>query len=102
MLFADDWVFFSPGYPLEEVFDPTGAGDAFAGGFLGYVDWVDSRDREDLRRAMVYGSTMGSYAVEAFSVERFRDLSPSDVAERVRTFRDMMSFELNVREGDDA
>ena len=96
MLFGSDWVFFVPGYPLEEVFDPTGAGDAFAGGFLGYLDFVGSHDQEDLRRAMVYGSTMGSYAVEAFSVDRFKTLSSDDVADRVRIFRDMTAFELQL------
>ena len=96
MLFGDDHVFFAPGYPLEEIFDPTGAGDAFAGGFLGYLDFVDSLDPEDLRRAMVYGSTMGSYAVEAFSVDRFRTLTTDEVADRIRTFREMTSFELDL------
>lgn len=93
ILFGDGWVFFTPGYPLEEVYDPTGAGDAFAGGFLGYLAWVDSVQREHLRRAMVFGSAMGSYAVERFSVERFLDLEAQDVADRVREFREMTAFE---------
>lgn len=93
ILYGDDWIFFTPGYPLEEVFDPTGAGDAFAGGFIGYLAWVDSLERDDLRRAMVYGAAMGSYAVEAFSVERFVRLDPDDVANRVREFREMTAFE---------
>jgi sugar/nucleoside kinase (ribokinase family) len=97
VLFGDGLAFFTPGYPLEDIFDPTGAGDAFAGGFLGYLDLVGQTTPEDLRRAMVYGSTMGSYAVEAFSIDRFRSLTPDDVANRVRTFRDMTSFELDVR-----
>lgn len=96
MLFGDDWLFFAPGYPLEEVFDPTGAGDAFAGGFLGYLAWVDSMHRDDLRRAVVYGSAMGSYAVEAFSVDRFVHLESDDVADRVREFREMTAFEHAV------
>ena len=96
MLFADGWVFFVPGFPLEVVYDPTGAGDAFAGGFLGYLDLTGGQDPDDLRRAMVHGSTMGSFAVESFSIDRFLDLSHDEVAGRVRTFRDMTSFELDL------
>jgi sugar/nucleoside kinase (ribokinase family) len=94
ILFGPTGVFFTPGYPLEEVFDPTGAGDAFAGGFLGYLAHTGSMDPDDLRRAMVYGSVMGSYAVEAFSVDRFRTLDIQEVMDRVRDFRAMTTFEL--------
>jgi len=93
ILFARDWVFFAPGYPLEEVFDPTGAGDAFAGGFLGYLSGSRTVEREELRRAVMYGSATGSFAVQAFSVDRFRDLTPLEVAHRVEEFRDMTAFE---------
>lgn len=93
LLYGADWIFFAPGYPLEEIFDPTGAGDAFAGGFLGYLAWVDSLDRDDLRRAMIYGSAMGSYAVEEFSVNRFAELDEVEVADRVREFREMTEFQ---------
>lgn len=93
ILYGPDWIFFTPGYPLEEVFDPTGAGDAFAGGFLGALAGEKDRGREALRRAMVYGSAAGSYAVERFSVDRFRDLTPLEVAQRVEEFRDMTTFE---------
>ncbi|MGI9625425.1 MAG: PfkB family carbohydrate kinase [Longimicrobiales bacterium] len=96
VLFTREWAFFIPGFPLEEVCDPTGAGDAFAGGFMGYLDFVGSRSPEDLRRAMVYGSAMGSYAVEAFSVERFRTIQADEVADRVRIFREMTAFELEL------
>jgi sugar/nucleoside kinase (ribokinase family) len=92
ILFADGWTFFVPGYPLEEVFDPTGAGDAFAGGFMGYLAQAGSLEPEDLRRAMVYGSAMGSYAVEDFSIDRFRALSSAEVAQRVEEFREMTAF----------
>ncbi|MBI4519293.1 MAG: sugar kinase, partial [Gemmatimonadetes bacterium] len=101
-LFARDWVFFAPGYPLEEVFDPTGAGDAFAGGFLGYLSWVGSEEPEELRRAMIYGSVLGSYAVEAFSIDRFRNLDANEVAERAREFRDMTAFEIALQRAPDA
>lgn len=93
ILYAPDWIFFAPGYPLEEIFDPTGAGDAFAGGFLGYLSGSGTIDGEELRRAMIYGSAAGSYAVERFSVDRFRDLGPLEVARRVEEFREMTSFE---------
>ena len=96
ILFADGWTFFAPGYPLEVVFDPTGAGDAFAGGFMGYLAQADSLAPEDLRRAMIYGSTMGSYAVEDFSIDRFRALGSAEVAGRVDEFREMTAFESRV------
>jgi sugar/nucleoside kinase (ribokinase family) len=96
ILFADNWVFFAPGYPLEVVFDPTGAGDAFAGGFMGYLSRRDSLAPDDLRRAMIYGSVMGSYAVEDFSIDRFRTLDRADVADRVDEFREMTAFETRV------
>lgn len=98
ILFADGWVFFVPGYPLDVVFDPTGAGDAFAGGFMGYVARSDSLEAPELRRAMVFGSVMGSYAVEDFSVERFKRLDAVDITERVEEFREMTAFETRVEE----
>jgi len=97
ILFADGWVFFVPGYPLETVFDPTGAGDAFAGGFMGYVAQAGSLAVEELRRAMVYGSVMGSYAVEDFSVDRFKRLEALEIDARVREFREMTAFEATAR-----
>jgi sugar/nucleoside kinase (ribokinase family) len=100
ILFADGWVFFVPGYPLEIVFDPTGAGDSFAGGFMGYLARHGSLEPEDLRRAMVYGSAMGSYAVEDFSVDRFRRLDNGEVAGRVKEFREMTAFETHVEARD--
>lgn len=96
ILFTPGGTFFAPGYPLEEVFDPTGAGDAFAGGLMGYLAQVDRVDDAELRRAVVYGSAMGSFAVEQFSVERFRPLSTSEIEERVRQFLEMTAFELPV------
>ena len=96
ILFADDWVFFAPGYPLEEVFDPTGAGDAFAGGFLGHLARAGDVSPMELRRAMVYGSAMGSFACEAFSVDRLRDLPLKAVDERVAEFRQITAFETRV------
>lgn len=96
ILFAKDWVFFTPGYPLEEVFDPTGAGDAFAGGFVGHLVAAGTLEQADFRRAMIYGSVMGSFAVEAFSVDRFKTLTRDEIAHRLREFREMTSFEHGV------
>jgi len=96
ILFADGWLFFVPGFPLEVVFDPTGAGDAFAGGFMGYLARTGSLDQQDLRRAMVYGSVMGSYAVEEFSVRRLIDLTHAEIGERVAQFREITAFEAHV------
>jgi sugar/nucleoside kinase (ribokinase family) len=96
VLYDADNIFFVPGFPLEAVFDPTGAGDSFAGGFLGYLASVDSSEPEELRRAMVYGSATGSFAVEAFSIDRFRSLTPLEIANRVEDFRQMTFFEHDV------
>ena len=99
MLFTPGSVFFAPGYPLEEVFDPTGAGDAFAGGFMGHLARSGGLEEGDLRRAVIYGSVLGSFAVERFSIDRFRDLALEEVEERVRAFREMTMFELPVDAG---
>jgi len=93
ILFMPEGVFFAPGYPLEEVFDPTGAGDAFAGGFMGYLAGAGSADPDELKRAMIYGSAMGSFAVERFSIDRLRHLRRDEIFERVRAFREMTAFE---------
>jgi sugar/nucleoside kinase (ribokinase family) len=96
ILFTPHSTFFAPGYPLEDVFDPTGAGDAFAGGFMAHLAKAGSLEDGDLRRAVVYGSVMGSFAVEKFSIERFRDLTVDEIEERLRHFREMTVFELPV------
>jgi len=96
ILFGPDWMFFVPGFPLEVIFDPTGAGDSFAGGFVGYIASVDSLEPDDLRRAMVYGSVMGSYAVESFSVDRFRSLSDREILHRIVEFREITAFEHHL------
>jgi sugar/nucleoside kinase (ribokinase family) len=86
--------FYVPAYPLEEVFDPTGAGDAFAGGFLGYLARTGDVTSEALRRAMIYGAAMGSYAVQSFGVSGFDGVTPQALQERVRSFRDLTHVEL--------
>ncbi len=89
IVFGRDWAFECPAWPVADVIDPTGAGDAFAGGFLGHLERTGSFDREGLCRAAAYGSAMGSYAVEAFSVDRFRALEASSVARRVCSLREL-------------
>lgn len=93
ILFCRDFTFFAPGYPLEEVFDPTGAGDAFAGGFMGYLARAQSLDPAHLRRAMIYGSALGSFAVERFSIDRLRDLTGDEIQDRVAIFRELTAFD---------
>ena len=96
-LYASDWVFFIPGYPLDEVYDPTGAGDSFAGGFFGYLNSVyPDRGREDLRRAMVFGAASASFTVEDFSVDRLARLRESEILARVMEFRNMTAFETDI------
>lgn len=97
MLFTDESTFFSPGYPLEDVVDPTGAGDAFAGGVLGHLARApEPRDPMELRRAVVYGCALGSFACEAFGPGRLRDLSLPEVEERVRRFGYLTWFEQRI------
>ncbi|MGH7481808.1 MAG: PfkB family carbohydrate kinase [Longimicrobiales bacterium] len=93
MLFHRDVIFFAPGFPLEDIFDPTGAGDAFAGGFIGSLARAGTSTAADLRRAMIYGSVMGSFAVEKFSVDRLRQLGAAEIEERVAAFRELTAFE---------
>ena len=92
-LFKGRSIFFAPAYPLEEVFDPTGAGDSFAGGFMGYLARTGDLSDANLRRAVVYGSAMGSFAVEKFSVQRLLEITPADIATRVAEFRQLVAFE---------
>jgi len=97
-MFTPDSVFFAPAYPLEDVFDPTGAGDAFAGGFVGYLAKTGKLDEAHLRRAVVYGSTMGSFAVERFSIDRLLEVSTRDIAQRLGAFGRLVAFETELPE----
>lgn len=92
-LYHETSYFGVPGYPLEDVFDPTGAGDAFAGGMLGYLAQQGQRDEITLRRAVVYGSVMGSFACERFGVERLNEISAADVEARYREFIALTRFD---------
>jgi sugar/nucleoside kinase (ribokinase family) len=95
-MFTRSSVFYAPAYPLEEVFDPTGAGDAFAGGFIGYLARTGDLSEPNLKRAVVYGSAMGSFAVERFSIARFLEIGPEDIMKRVRDFHRLVSFEEDL------
>jgi len=92
-LFTPDTYFAIPAYPLESVFDPTGAGDTFAGGFMGYLDSQDTIDEAALRRAMIFGSVMASFNVEEFGTERVQRLTHAEINERFRAFKRMTHFE---------
>lgn len=98
MLFRNDSMFVVPGYLLEDVFDPTGAGDCFAGGFIGYLAQQgfdlegDHISRGELSRAVIYGSVMGSFCCERFGVERFRTLEPAEIDARFEEFRKFTAF----------
>lgn len=94
MLFHRDAILAVPAYPLEKVHDPTGAGDSFAGGFMGYLAWHKKIDHASLRRAMVYGTVMGSFAVEQLGVERLRKLMRREVEARARALVRMTNIRL--------
>ena len=86
LMVHDKFMFSVPAFPLEEVHDPTGAGDSFAGGFMGYLAGAGRINEQTLRRAMVYGSVLGSFAVERFGVERLTKLKRSEINARARLF----------------
>ncbi|HEX2278007.1 MAG TPA: PfkB family carbohydrate kinase [Candidatus Tectomicrobia bacterium] len=92
LMFNGSTMFFAPAYPLEAVYDPTGAGDSFAGGFMGYLANVDAVSEEAMRQAIIMGSTMASFNVESFSLERLRSLTYPDIRERFRAFRGLVNF----------
>lgn len=96
LMFGPSSVFFAPAFPLDEVFDPTGAGDSFAGGFIGYLSRCGTVTEDNLRRAVVYGSAMGSFAVERFSIARFLEIDEHDIAQRVSDFHRMVTFEQDL------
>jgi sugar/nucleoside kinase (ribokinase family) len=94
LLFQGDRTFFCPALPLEEVFDPTGAGDTFAGGFIGYLAKTNDLSFENMKRAIIYGSAMASFCVEKFGTERMQYLSTTEINNRVMEFVQLASFEI--------
>ncbi len=94
LLFQGENVFFCPAMPLEEVFDPTGAGDTFAGGFISHLAKTGDLSFENMKRGIVYGSAMASFCVEKFGTERMQDLTQTEINARVEEFRKLATFEL--------
>lgn len=98
LLFHDTHVFFAPALPLEEVFDPTGAGDTFAGGFCGFLDKSRDISFENMKRAIIYGSAMASFCVERFGAERIRTLTHKEIEHRVQDFIELVQFDIELED----
>tara|TARA_B100000965_G_scaffold399764_1_gene420337 strand:+ start:174 stop:1085 length:912 start_codon:yes stop_codon:yes gene_type:complete len=92
LLFGDDNIFYAPALPLEEVFDPTGAGDTFAGGFVGHLSSCDTINWEAMKKAIIVGSAMASFTVEKFGIEKLIELDKSQIEERINEFKNLVSF----------
>jgi len=93
LLLTDQVVFSAPAYPMENIFDPTGAGDSFAGGFVGWLARTDDMSEENLKRAVIYGSTLASFCVEKFGVEGLSNLTYLHIQDRFREFRELSRFD---------
>ena len=96
LLFGDDDVFFAPAMPLREVFDPTGAGDTFAGGFTGYLAKTGDYSYSNMKNAVINGSALASFCVEKFGPERLLNLSNKEVYERIQQFKSLTQFDIKL------
>ncbi|AJR03044.1 PfkB family carbohydrate kinase [Siansivirga zeaxanthinifaciens] len=96
LLFHNENVFFAPALPLEEVFDPTGAGDTFAGGFVGYLAKTEDTSFENMKNAVIYGSTLASFCVEKFGTERMQNLSNHEVHKRLEQFKKLTQYNIKL------
>ena len=96
LLFHKNEVFFAPALPLEEVFDPTGAGDAFAGGFIGHIDHTKNISFENMKTAIIVGSAMASFCVEAFGPQRLKEISRKDIDLRLEEFVQLVNFDISL------
>ncbi|MBW6478402.1 MAG: bifunctional hydroxymethylpyrimidine kinase/phosphomethylpyrimidine kinase [Bacteroidales bacterium] len=94
LLFHENKIFHAPAMPLEDVFDPTGAGDTFAGGFMGYIAKTNDTSFENMKRGIIYGSAMASFTVEKFGTDRLTELSQQDIKKRLQEFVDLVAFEI--------
>jgi sugar/nucleoside kinase (ribokinase family) len=94
LLFHGNRVFFAPALPLEDVFDPTGAGDTFAGGFMGFLAKTKDLSFENMKRAVIYGSAMASFCVEKFGPERLKEVTTQEIEERVQVFIELVDFDI--------
>jgi sugar/nucleoside kinase (ribokinase family) len=92
LLFHDNDIFMAPAYPLESIYDPTGAGDSFAGGFIGYLAKTEDLSYENMKRAIIFGSTIASFSVEKFSLDRIKDLTPLEIKDRFNDFKRFADF----------
>ena len=96
LLFHDKHVFFAPALPLEEVFDPTGAGDTFAGGFIGHLAKTKDISFENMKTAIIVGSAMASFCVEKFGAERLKEITKADIDERLAEFVQLVNFDIDL------
>ena len=96
LLFNKEQVFFAPALPLEDVFDPTGAGDTFAGGFIGHIAQTRDISFDNMKRAIIFGSAMASFCVEKFGLERMIGLTQAEIDERVQQFIDLVQFDIEL------
>ncbi|WP_269685970.1 PfkB family carbohydrate kinase [Flavobacterium lacustre] len=96
LLFHDKQIFFAPALPLEEVFDPTGAGDTFAGGFAGFITQSENVSFENMKNAIIYGSNLASFCVEKFGTERMIDLEQQEVQSRLKQFKSLTQFDIEI------
>jgi sugar/nucleoside kinase (ribokinase family) len=96
LLFNNDSVFYAPALPLEEVFDPTGAGDTFAGGFAGYIAQTGDTSFENMKNAVIYGSTLASFCVEKFGTQRMETLKADEVRKRLQQIKALTQFEIEL------
>jgi sugar/nucleoside kinase (ribokinase family) len=96
LLFNKDQVFFAPALPLEEVFDPTGAGDTFAGGFIGYLAETRDISFDNMKRAVIFGSAMASFCVEKFGTQRLEELTQDEVDNRIQEFINLVQFDISL------
>jgi len=94
LLFHEEKVFFAPALPLEDVFDPTGAGDTFAGGFMGYISSTDDISFDNMKRAIIHGSAMASFCVEKFGTEKLLNITKTDLNNRIEEFVSLANFEM--------
>lgn len=96
LLFNEGKMFFAPALPLAEVFDPTGAGDTFAGGFCGYLAKTEDVSFENMKNAIIYGSNLASFCVEKFGTERMQELTDQEVKTRLKAFKDLTQFDIKI------
>jgi sugar/nucleoside kinase (ribokinase family) len=96
LLFHEEQVFVAPALPLEDVFDPTGAGDTFAGGFIGHIVRTNDISFENMKSGIIIGSAMASFCVEKFGTERLKEITHTDIERRLQQFKDLVNFDIEL------